>query len=146
MIRPTSVAKLHEAFTGGGRRGFTLIEVLIVVVILGVLAAIVVPRFADARRDASVSAVRNQLQTLRGQVELLRIDRRMTLVELVEAYPTVADLFGELKERGLIRSQPQWPIGFDISEPEYAATGSLRLSYDPTAGGDQIDVAMVEAW
>ena len=54
------------------RRGFTLIEILIVVVILGILAAIVVPQFTDAADDANDAAVRSQLQTLRGQIELYR--------------------------------------------------------------------------
>ena len=52
------------------RRAFTLIEILIVVVILGILAAIVVPQFTDAADDANDAAVRSQLQTLRGQIEL----------------------------------------------------------------------------
>jgi len=51
-------------------RAFTLIEILIVVVILGILAAIVVPQFTDAADDANDAAVRSQLQTLRGQIEL----------------------------------------------------------------------------
>jgi type II secretion system protein G len=55
------------------QRGFTLIEILIVVVILGILAAIVIPQFTNASQDAQVSAVKSQLQTIRSQIELFRI-------------------------------------------------------------------------
>ena len=54
------------------KRAFTLIEILIVVVILGILAAVVVPQFTNAADDANDAAVRSQLQTLRGQIELYR--------------------------------------------------------------------------
>ena len=54
------------------QRAFTLIEILIVVVILGILAAVVVPQFTNAADDANDAAVRSQLQTLRGQIELFR--------------------------------------------------------------------------
>ncbi|MDP6692721.1 MAG: prepilin-type N-terminal cleavage/methylation domain-containing protein [Phycisphaerales bacterium] len=54
------------------RNAFTLIEILIVVVILGILAAVVVPQFTNAADDANDAAVRSQLQTLRGQIELFR--------------------------------------------------------------------------
>jgi len=53
--------------------GFTLIEILIVVVILGILAAIVIPQFTDATRDAKDSSVRAQLRIVREQIELYRI-------------------------------------------------------------------------
>ena len=53
-------------------RGFTLVEILIVVVILGILASIVVPRFTNASEDARASALRAQLQTIRGQIEIYR--------------------------------------------------------------------------
>jgi type II secretion system protein G len=56
----------------GRNRAFTLIEILIVVVILGILAAVVVPQFTNAADDANDAAVRSQLQTLRGQIELFR--------------------------------------------------------------------------
>ncbi|MBX3374404.1 MAG: prepilin-type N-terminal cleavage/methylation domain-containing protein [Phycisphaeraceae bacterium] len=54
-------------------RAFTLIEILIVVVILGILAAIVIPQFTSASEDAQASSVQSQLQTVRGQVELFRV-------------------------------------------------------------------------
>lgn len=55
------------------RRGFTLVELLIVVIILGILAAIVVPQFSDASTDTQVSSLRTNLQTIRGQIELFRL-------------------------------------------------------------------------
>ena len=51
---------------------FTLVEVLIVVVILGILAAIVLPQFSDASDDAKESALVQDLQTMRAQIQLFR--------------------------------------------------------------------------
>src|SRR5262245_18059101 len=55
------------------KRAFTLIEILIVVVILGILAAIVIPQFTDASQQANNSSLQSQLQTIRGQIELFRV-------------------------------------------------------------------------
>ena len=54
------------------RGGFTLVEVLIVVVILGILAATVLPQFTSAGNDAKESALVQDLQTLRSQIELYK--------------------------------------------------------------------------
>jgi general secretion pathway protein G len=51
-------------------RAFTLVEILIVVVILGILAAIVVPQFTNAANDARGGNITTQLQTLNNQTEL----------------------------------------------------------------------------
>ena len=55
------------------RKGFTLVEILIVVIILGILAAIVIPQFTEASNDARKSALESDLQTLRSQIELYKI-------------------------------------------------------------------------
>ena len=55
------------------RTGFTLVEILIVVIILGILAAIVVPQFTDASNEARMSSLTSDLQTVRGQVELYKM-------------------------------------------------------------------------
>jgi len=52
--------------------GFTLVEILIVVIILGILAAIVIPQFTEASQDARVSSLMTNLQTIRSQVLLYK--------------------------------------------------------------------------
>lgn len=63
------------------KSGFTLVEILIVVIILGILAAIVIPQFTSASEDARKSSMTSQLQTLRSQVELYKLQHR-------DSYPT----------------------------------------------------------
>ena len=53
-----------------GREGFTLVELLIVVIILAVLAAIVVPQFGSSTEDAKVSTLKADLSALRNAVEV----------------------------------------------------------------------------
>ena len=55
------------------RKGFTLVEILIVVVILGILAAIVIPQFTNASESAKSSSLVSQLQTIRSQLELYQV-------------------------------------------------------------------------
>ncbi len=55
------------------KKGFTLVEILIVVVILGILAAIVIPQFTNASTTARAGSLQSQLQTIRAQLELYRV-------------------------------------------------------------------------
>ncbi len=55
------------------QKGFTLVEILIVVVILGILAAIVIPQFTNASTQAKTSSMQADLQTMRSQIELYKI-------------------------------------------------------------------------
>ena len=70
--------------------GFTLVEVLIVVVIMAVLAATIIPQFADSTTDAKISTLKFNLHTLRSQIELYRThhDGKLpsgTMIELTKA-------------------------------------------------------------
>jgi prepilin-type N-terminal cleavage/methylation domain-containing protein len=54
----------------GRREGFTLIELLIVVVIIGILAAIAIPRFSATREKAYFAAMESDLKNIQAQEEL----------------------------------------------------------------------------
>lgn len=68
--------------------GFTLIEILIVIVVLGIIAAVVVPQLTTAADDAKLDALKANLQLVRSQIELYRLHHNGQL-------PTSADLFDE---------------------------------------------------
>ena len=72
--------------------GFTLVEILIVVIILGILAAIVIPQFTQASNDARESALSSDLQTVRSQLELYKVQH-------LEAYPAAATFVTQLTSR-----------------------------------------------
>lgn len=52
------------------RSGFTLVEVLIVVVIIGILATIVVPQFSDASHEANAATLKSTLTSLRTLIDV----------------------------------------------------------------------------
>ncbi|MCX5682364.1 MAG: prepilin-type N-terminal cleavage/methylation domain-containing protein, partial [Planctomycetota bacterium] len=66
------------------KKGFTLVEILIVVIILGILAAIVIPQFTQASTQAKESNLKTNLQTIRSQLLLYKMQHD------AEAYPGAA--------------------------------------------------------
>lgn len=77
------------------KSGFTLVEILIVVVILGILAAIVIPQFSDASSQANMSKLQSDLQMLRSQVQLYRVQHNDNLPSI----DSVADFENRLTQK-----------------------------------------------
>ena len=65
------------------RKGFTLVEILIVVIILGILAAIVIPQFTNASQDARKSSLKSTVQSVRSQIELYKLEHGDQLPDIV---------------------------------------------------------------
>jgi len=59
----------HEVERPGAGGGFTLLEMLIAVVILGILAMVIIPQFSASSNDAKVSAMKADLEAMRTAVE-----------------------------------------------------------------------------
>lgn len=75
--------------TLAARRAFTFLEVMIVVVILGVLAAIVIPQFGTATQDARASALKANLGGVRAAIAGYRAN---AVLAGSPPYPTLAEL------------------------------------------------------
>jgi len=54
------------------RKGFTLVEILIVVIILGILAAMIIPQFSSATESAKASMLMDDLRVMRSQMEVFK--------------------------------------------------------------------------
>jgi len=98
-------------------RGFTLIEILVVVVILGILASIVVPRFMDKPDEARVVRAQQDVQALVSALNLYRLDNF--------SYPSTDQGLDALVRKPAGRPEaPNWKAGGYID----------RLPKDPWGG------------
>ncbi len=126
------------------KSGFTLVEILIVVIILGILAAIVIPQFTNASTSAKTNSVISQLQTLRSQIQLYKLQHNDTYPDLTTAQwsglMSKTDISGAVSASGAygpyLESLPRNPLNGNskviLSNGTLdAATGWL---YNPSTG------------
>ena len=114
------------------RKGFTLVEILIVVVILGILAAIVIPQFSQASTEARESNLQSNLQSIRAQIQLYQMQHsgNMPAVANIEAQLiSKTDVTGAAWVQGTSTGTPCGPYFTAI--PNNTFTGDNDLT-----GGD----------
>jgi general secretion pathway protein G len=75
-------------------RAFTLVEILIVVVILGILAAIVVPQFTNATEQATMGGTHDQLHKIRETIGVYYVRNHNNWPQIAEGIGTWGELYG----------------------------------------------------
>ncbi len=96
--------------------GFTLIEIMVVIVIMGIMAALVVPRVMGSTDDARKSAALSDVKSLKTALDLYKLDntRYPTQQQGLDALvnkPTVAPIPKNYKPNGYLDKLPQDPWG-----------------------------------
>lgn len=122
------------------RRAFTLVEILIVVVILGILAAIVVPQFNNATGEAAAGTVTSELEKVRRALDVYQARWSNALPPVEEGDGTWGPLVGGHGE--YLKSAPANPyVGGEnarvvtlASEPDSSFHTNYGWIFDPETG------------
>lgn len=137
-------AQRRSAMRASGQQGFTLVELMVVIFILGLLATIVVINVLPSQDRAMVEKARSDIATLSQAMEMYRLDNL--------SYPSSADGLGALtappaslnqpgryRNGGYIKRLPQDPWGrpYQFASPgQNGAFDIYSLGADGAPGGD----------
>lgn len=121
------------------QRGFTLIEIMVVVIIIGALAALVAPRFMDSADEAKVEATRAQITNISQALKLFRLKNNR--------YPSSSEglqllVSGDSGGKRYLDSLPTDAWGYDFVYVSPGVHGDFDIiSYgaDGKAGGSGFD-------
>ncbi len=116
------------------QRGFTLLELVVVLVILGTLAALVGPRLVGHSSDARITATRTQIELFRQGLETFRMHmgRYPTTQEGLEALQTAPANSPNWKGPYLVKAVPRDPWGNPYA---YRSPGDLGRDFDIVSFG-----------
>lgn len=138
---------------GSGARGFTLIEIMVVVVILAILAALIVPRVMSRPDEARVIAAQQDIRTIVQALKLYRLDNlrypstEQGLAALVKP-PATPPLAPNWKTGGYLERMPKDPWGNPYQYLNPGLRGEIDVfsfGADGIAGGEGFD-ADVGSW
>ena len=135
------------------RRGFTLLEVMVVVVILGILAALVVPKIISRPDEARAIAAKQDVASLMQALKLYRLDNQRYPsteqgLQALVARPASAPLAPNWKAGGYVERLPRDPWGNPYQYLNPGVRGEIdvfSMAADGAPGGEGND-ADIGSW
>ena len=140
------VSRTHDA-------GVTLIEMMVVLVIIAIIAAVIVPNVIGRPDEARVTVARSDIRTISAALELYRLDAR--------TYPTTEQGLDALVQRPTLQPVPQtWATGgylgalpddpwgnpyIYVSPGQNSAFDLMSLGADGMAGGEAVNADLSNA-
>ena len=127
------------------RSGFTLIEIMVVIVIMGIMAALVVPRVMGSTDQARTAAAKADIASIMTALKLYKLDniRYPTTQQGLDALvnkPSVAPIPNNYKPGGYLEKLPKDPWGNDYQYQNPGKHGEIDVyTYGPdgpTSSGD----------
>ncbi len=140
-------------FSPARARGFTLIEIMIVVVIIGILVGLLAPKIMDRPDQARVVAAKNDIQAIMSALKLYRLDNAVYpsaeqgLMALVKK-PEAGNIPRNWKPGGYLDRLPKDPWGGDYQYLNPGIQGEIdivSLGRDGKPGGEGYD-ADIGSW
>ena len=134
-------------------RGFTLIEILVVITIIGILAALIVPRIMDRPDQARATAARADVNAIMSALKLYKLDNgvypsnEQGLQALVKK-PERGDIPRNWKPGGYLEKLPQDPWGTDyqyLNPGIRSEVDVFSMGADRKPGGEGYD-ADIGSW
>jgi len=124
------------------QRGFTLIEIVIIIVVLGILAAVAIPKYQDITGEAKEAACRASLGALRSGITIHYANTAVTTG--AATWPSLAQLetYGVVMAQGI----PPNPYQTEANNQDSIVTGVTKGTIVGTRGGWAYDAATGEVW
>lgn len=129
----------------GSSAGFTFIEIMVVVAILAILAALVVPRIMGRTDDAKRTAAKVQIRNIEGALQLYKLDNgiypttEQGLKALIEK-PSVGVVPKKWKIGGYLPKLPEDPWGNPYKYVSPVQRGDQKIDYEVTSLGTDGEV------
>jgi MSHA pilin protein MshA len=122
--------------------GFTLIELVIIIVVLGILAAVAIPRYVDMVSEAKKSACKGSLGGLRSGISIFYANTALTTN--TATWPPI----DSVRTTGVVMANaiPKNPYQLDASAPDSVVTGVTKGTTVGARGGWAYKPTTGEVW